>query len=85
MDSRPGYYGGETQLTEPIRTGSEYVSKLILTNTANVISSALNEAMHMMSAAVNADGSIRDEFSLGEVRKCMDIAITHFEMFRGMQ
>lgn len=78
MNTR-GFYGEETAVSLPVPTGSEYVAALIATNTAGVVKSALNEAHHMMEAAVNADGSIRDEYSLAEVRKCMSIALASFE------
>lgn len=79
MDTR-GYFQEETAVTLPVPTGSAYVASLIAINTASVVKSALNEAHHMMDAAVAADGSIKDEYSLSEVRKCMGVALTHFEL-----
>lgn len=80
MNARPQFYGDNT-ISLPIPSGSEYVQRLIATNTANVIISALGEAHAMMQAAVNADGSVKDEDALAEVRRCVNIAMVNYEMF----
>lgn len=61
-------------------SGSEYVAKLIVQNTAAIVSTSLNQAYRMMQEAVTPEGVIRDVDALDDVRKCLGIASMNLDM-----